>query len=193
MVVLIFSNIFFSDKDLYLNMDQFKREKGKNILFVTGVSGSGKSTLADKLAKVYKAESIELDGFDSGPMKHDHPFIHEYFELHPELKKEEYLQYEAFEKAFTYLVGHCNRFPTRLFVINGIQIYEDLGNRKDWFYDKPLVIKGTSLTSSLFRKVQRNDYAGRKLDFILNNVEHTITSHINYNEFKDDIKDVNKR
>src|SRR5699024_2907760 len=56
--------IILNGKNIELNFDKWKREKGKNILFITGLSGSGKSTLAEEYEKKYNAYMFELDGLE---------------------------------------------------------------------------------------------------------------------------------
>lgn len=48
-------------KELKYNIKNWKKKKGQNILFITGVSGSGKTTLANKLANDKDINIIHTD------------------------------------------------------------------------------------------------------------------------------------
>ena len=63
---ILTENYIFSKDDYCLNLENWKREKGKNVLFITGLSGSGKTTLAKKMEKEYGAYMFELDGIERG-------------------------------------------------------------------------------------------------------------------------------
>jgi tRNA uridine 5-carbamoylmethylation protein Kti12 len=53
-------SLVFKEKDLALNIDDFKSGKSDRI-FITGLSGSGKSTLARQITKTVKSVHVQMD------------------------------------------------------------------------------------------------------------------------------------
>jgi dephospho-CoA kinase len=176
----------FSDDDIYLNMDKWQKKKNMNILFVTGMSGSGKSTLADEIADKYHAEMIELDGLFRGNsewLSYEHKFVKDYFKAHSEVADKEFQNEKDFEDFLNYLSVRCFQHPNKLYVINGLQIYEYF--EVDSFKNKPMVIKGTSVVQSLFQQIKRDsEWVDLDAGEILQRIKYQFESHGQLNDFK---------
>jgi len=164
----------FNEKDIYQNMDNWKKEKGKNVLFITGLSGSGKTTLGESLEKEYSAFLFEIDGVEHGYDSTNKGIITKVKEQFPQYKKlmdtkndknsvtrEERVKIlnDACKEAMTIIKNDYRN----LYIVEGIQIFEywdglQLGK------DTPLIIKGTSMLKSIWQRWKRN--GGGKVDII---------------------------
>lgn len=162
-------SIFFSGKDEYFNIDKWVRGKGTNILYITGLPGSGKSTLGQELANKYGATFIELDRIVEGepsvgkwdPDKNfESDRIISMIYGHDELIiTEEDSRFSVGikrKRAIDLLYDYCIKRPNTLYIWEGIWIYESFS--KEYFTDKPLIIKGTSRETSMRRELVRDEF-----------------------------------
>lgn len=189
---------YITHKDYYYNMDKWKKERGKNILYVTGLSGSGKSTLGKELSNKYNAEYIDMDIF-MGAIENDHiqwsdhkSFIHEMtddfysndrFNISSDKYNSltKYERYVLIQDMISWIYDYCNKRTTRLFVLEGIWIYTYMDYT--FLQDKPLIIKGTSAYISNLRTYKRGGYVPKddyekKNDFALSKSNDALVSKL---------------
>lgn len=160
--------IFFSNEDVVCNLNKFLHHESP-VLWITGMSGGGKTTLAKQLADKQNADVLLLD---------DVTFIFNHLKTIKEDKviKKKYISniYVALKKyVATPNVTDEGYFKT---VTDELQkIVNKATNKKQliiegvlvpnlYKHDKTLikenhavVIKGTSLTTSFFRRLKRDD------------------------------------
>ena len=162
-----FEAAFINHKDEYFNINNWKKGKNTNILYVTGHSGSGKSTLGSSIAKKYHAIYIELDR-TNGSWKTDEKFnpngyqgnatkiLSEIFkDEDPYYKPEKYIdKLDARRRRIGKLYEYCINHPNDLFVWEGIQIFSYFDF--DFLVDKPVIIKNTSMHTSFKRMTVRD-------------------------------------
>lgn len=120
----------FSKDDIIMNLDSWKKEKGKNVLYITGLSGSGKTTLSNDYAKKYKAKLIELDDLGQYDGKGK----------------------DAFIKKHTIMMDKVDKDYGNLYIIEGVQIF----HMDSYLKGKPLIIKNSSVVKSLLQRFKRN-------------------------------------
>ena len=163
---------FIGKNDTMYNINQW--QNGKNILYVTGLSGGGKSTIARNLAIENDAVYIELDmishlrDFWDGSRKEpvrklraDKELIARYAEKYGAPKDPLTCSDAEYEKfffgCFDYLLKHMKSHPDQLYVVEGIQVIrlckEKYGNE---IFSYPLIIKNTSMLSSILRRIKRD-------------------------------------
>jgi dephospho-CoA kinase len=164
----IIENVIFSKSDYTQNLDQWKAGTFNNILFITGHSGSGKTTTSKELETKHKAIRIELDLFEhkqnvmnSKYKTKGDEYIYNYVtKVNPGLKSIDFNKYSndkfhnEFVKFFDWLIKELNKDKENLFIIEGVQLFThvDMKNIKD----KPLIVKGTSVISSLIARQKRD-------------------------------------
>lgn len=151
------------NSDIYLNIEDLESGKS-NVLLVTGYSGSGKSTLSHKLSKDHGYIEAPLDDFDErlvgAAELTEFPIIEEYFKSHKVLdidyKKEDPYTNKDFIRAHDEFIKWCitKSSPNRKIIIEGIQIY--LFVSSDLVKKYPIIIKGTSFSKSMKRRIIRN-------------------------------------
>jgi murein DD-endopeptidase MepM/ murein hydrolase activator NlpD/calcineurin-like phosphoesterase family protein/uridine kinase len=164
---IIGKNFIMNDNDLYYNFDSWKKGQN-NVLFITGLSGSGKSTLAEELSNEYKAELIPLDTLSlclskGGPLRETNEdynkYIDEYIIQYKNLPTFNWTDDELgrieTEKFMNWILPRLKSKQNELFIIEGSHIYASLPNMMDYFKDKPIIIKGTSLLTSIIRRYNR--------------------------------------
>ena len=159
---LLNESIIFDKEDIELHLDKWKKEKGKNILYVTGLSGSGKSTLAEHMASKYNAEMFELDGLEGNYDSSESNFLDKYKKLHPNLGKlldsREFLKlqdaekFEEYKRFFPWLIKEMHSNPNKLYIVEGMVIY-DLN--VDFIKNNPIIIKGSSVLTSIIQRIKR--------------------------------------
>lgn len=162
----VLENLVITKDDIRHNLDEWKPGVGTNILLITGLSGSGKTTTGYEMAYDYKAELFQLDWIE-------HP---EYMQDSPETPNYGLWQYikklhgrrlgNASQKTgdqwhnlvidvFDSICRFAKMHPDKLFIIEGVQIpghlHDVLGIEK-----YPIVIKGTSVVSSIIRRFKRD-------------------------------------
>lgn len=159
---------FINHKDEYFNIDKWQRKKDENILYVTGLSGSGKSTVGKELAKKHKAVFIELDVFawkdyveDAYEYWNPNGYMEETYAVYraflrsdiprfsKDTPKNNHLKHAMYKKIFDWLYKYCQDRPDILFIWEGIAIF--MGMDREFFIDKPMIIKGTSMHTSFKR------------------------------------------
>lgn len=168
---------FISYKDEFFNLDEWRREVGHNILYITGLSGSGKSTLGREMSKTYNAMYIELDRLKGGRWLEDEKFNPNGYQNNVtdvlreilkdedpnESSKDSTAKAAMRNRRFSKVYEYCLKHPDQLFIVEGWQIilYFDF----DFLVDKPLVIKNTSMNTSFKRMTnrERNVYTPDKL------------------------------
>lgn len=148
---LVCEGLIIDDKTIKLRLDKWKREKNKNILFITGLSGSGKTTVGEEYEKKYNAHLFELDGiehnYDSsgcGILTHLQKVSDENSDPIATLKR-------LIPKAISYMYS----MPDKLFIVEGIQIYQGYVS-KSLLEKAPLIIIGASLVKTIYRRKNRD-------------------------------------
>ena len=146
--------------DVSYNLNKWNHAK-HNILFVTGLSGSGKSTISDNLHKETKCEVVHLDDFRNNQNTSTINFIEKFEKEYPETKEyfeDRWSDNRLFEKYFilylNFVLNYIKKDKTKLYVVEGIQIY-CVPYRKEWFSNKPLIIKGTDVEECYKRQIAR--------------------------------------
>lgn len=162
-------SVLFSGKDEYFNIDKWQKSKHHNILYITGHSGSGKSTLGQELANKYGATFIELDRVVQGepsvgkwdPDKNlESDRIISMIYGHDELMFTEDETDSSVgikrKRAMDLLYNYCTKHTNTLYIWEGIWLYEAFS--KEYFSNKPLIIKGTSRETSMHREIIRDEF-----------------------------------
>ena len=162
-------SVLINKKDVVLHFNAWKPERGRNILFVTGLSGSGKSTLAKEYASKYNARLIELDAIEhrwSGcddiikRLDKEVPKYREYSSTDWEAEDGNYypdwgnVLRKSIQKAISIIGEYKKRY-----IVEGIQIYECMTTES--LVGKPLIIKGTSMLESMLRRFRRDSDDGK--------------------------------
>ena len=159
---------YFKDSEaIEYRVDVFKN-RGENLLFITGLSGSGKSTLAKKMAKEYDATYIMLDDimvpghFTDAQLKEYHPLILEYFTKTPNGKKyrdtKEFTDYGMLTLLPDFIKYIVNNAGNQCFIIEGLYFIHPkfFNNTQKYLKDHSCIILGTSLVKSGYRRMKRN-------------------------------------
>ena len=165
---------FFSDKDLYYNIDAFKYGE-TNLGIIVGFSGAGKSTLSVNFDDMKDLEKIELDDvilrasqwmmdIKKAPLT-----IREFYEsdgarfiMSPEEFKKKYdraeimfTYYKEIYETFISWIQEKTKRSNKQFLLNGIWplcFEEDPIKFKDWC----IIIKGTSFITASIRATKRD-------------------------------------
>lgn len=155
--------LIFSGDDIILNLDDWKKENGKNVLYVVGTSGSGKSTIAREYAKKNKATIFELDTLIHRIMKYKPMDPRETLPFEKELRKFHTGEWKgitdesfpnSFKKLFEHVITLLNSDSKTRYVVEGTWLlyYYD----PSYLEDKPLIIKNTSKLRSFYQGVKRD-------------------------------------
>lgn len=161
---------FISSPDVGFRLGEWKPEKGKNILLVTGLSGSGKTTFAKNLAKRPNHLHVELDWFDHYKnFRHpENPAWVMFVDCFRELtSRDTWFDLDAvarvgvFERGWNLFKEKCSKTPSTMYIVEGIQVATLLprcakskgGNDPK---EMPIVIKGTSAYTSVSRARTRS-------------------------------------
>lgn len=174
--------LFISEKDVEYRLDDFKNHKVP-VLWITGLSGGGKTTTTKKLANEMSCECFSIDNveqfvklFIKNNMKkmdewiHWNPnfkIIHDYLKKNPETGyQEDDDKWYKFESNIIELIvkAHSNSNPI---IIEGIQIPTIFRYKKSIFNNSAIIIKGTSITTSIMRRIKRDQKRGE----FINNFE----------------------
>lgn len=168
---------FINHKDEYFNIDKWQRKKGQNILYITGLSGSGKSTLGYNLALQHKAIYIELDRVFSnfnmprkwsmnGPDETEKLFdaMDKRFpiDVNRDDPKSKGIARDIRMKRLNWLLDYCNSRPSTLYIWEGVWIFDFF--RHEEYYDKPVIILGTSAHTSYNRSLIRDEIIKDSVD-----------------------------
>ena len=154
--------VVISKDDTVIGLDRWKPEKGKNILFITGLSGSGKSTLAEEYETKYHAHMFELDGLEhrydsSGTAKvlqkvrEKCPEYDEYFKDRSQKATD---NIDVLWKASDAALDVMKEDYKTLYIVEGVQLYDGLYS-DEVLKGKPLIIKNTSHLTSIIRALKR--------------------------------------
>lgn len=168
---IITENYVLSGDDIIMNFNKWKPNTANNILYVTGLSGSGKTTLAEEYEKKYKAEMFEIDGLEHDYDSSKSKLLEKAKTRFPEFAKltktdisnlsiDERI--DLLRKVLLYIISEMRNNKTTLYILEGIQIFEWLD--PNTLKSKPLIIKGTSMTKSIYQRWKRN--GGGKIDWI---------------------------
>lgn len=167
---------YISMNDVGFHLKDWKPEAGHNILLVTGLSGSGKTTLAKHLAKRPNHVYIELDWLDNfviAPHK-DNPVWCDMEEMLKDLyvgnpwEADIVRRIEMLEKWWPQLKAYCAKHPKNMYIVEGIHIVDLMkhgyvkGGMRDDCRKMPIIIKGTSAATSMWRARRRNPDAYTK-------------------------------
>ena len=179
--------ILFSDDDVYINYNKWKSGEYKSVL-ITSISGSGKSTLAKKIAEKFNAYYVEIDVLSFGllkPQKANWNYIQENdkylykflkennltptlmlnFKDHPQNKK----KVKILDKYIHWLCFERDDLDENRVVIAGSDVAASLIHMKE-LAEFPIIIKGTSIAKSSYRKIQRTLNKGHDIGFILDHI-----------------------
>lgn len=156
-------SIMITGDDIYHNFENWKPEKNKNILLITGLSGGGKTTLSYELAYEHKAEVFQLDWLSHPEQMQDSPEtpnygLWQYVKKHEVLgtgRRVSKLWHQFIIGCFNTIREFANKNPDKLFIIEGVQIPGHLHDY-DGINDFPIIIKGTSMMTSLIRRLKRD-------------------------------------
>lgn len=174
-------NFLRSQDNIELNIEDWTSHK-QQLLYITGLSGAGKSTLMDKLGKTGSYELITADAVTLKQVKGKdavkkglpvHPLIDEYFETHPctrATRWETPETREVFRDFHDWLIQRIARsdYRDKQFIIEGFQIFAFLD--PDKMIGKPLIIMGTSMITSLYRRQKRDMRRPGEEDWFLHNI-----------------------
>ena len=200
--VEIEESILFSNEDIEYNIDSFVNGKNK-FLYVIGYSGSGKSTITNEYSKKYNAWNISGDLFtmciihqfdDDIPEQYKltsknfkgGPFVQEYLNIYGTgnvkqgdrktmFNSKEMMQ--SFQKFIIWLENKYKKGNDK-FIIEGLQLlyFDDL----EFFKDKSMVIKGTSIVTSYIRKQKRDLSKNISWDRLKNSLVGMIPLYIDH-------------
>lgn len=159
--------IFISDKDVEYNVDKWKDGKIK-LLFVTGMSGGGKSVLSHQLATQYHATHIQMDHVyhylngnlrDAKPPMIDEWFLIAHGYPRNEAPTPDNIPKQLGKDSTDYITWVVKKLKGQI-VIEGLGVVTLFDYNKDLFDGAAVIIKGTSLFTSFFRRVirDRRDY-----------------------------------
>ena len=175
-------SVLVSKKDIEYKLDQWK-SGSSNLLLITGMSGGGKSTLAKELGKKYHAVVIEVDLFEHNRFlytfnrkdkngdyhitkyKEGEWIIKEYFDKIYSGEKnfdsysdEDY--YKELEKFIRFIIKLSKSHPGRKYIMEGLQFTKLSGEIGKEIDDYPCIVKGTSLFTSMIRRINRDKDSG---------------------------------
>jgi len=164
-------SILFNKEDITINFDRWRKGTNNNILFVTGLSGSGKTTLSREFKEKYNACVLEIDGINHGYDSSKKGILNKIKEKLPEYKsaveskwkdksKEQIIEKDGKIKLLSlvtrYAIEIMHEDKETLYILDGIQIFKWLN--PEYFKDKPVIIKGTSMLKSFMRRyTQKKD------------------------------------
>lgn len=171
-------SVLINKKDIEYKLDQWK-SGSNNLLLITGISGSGKSTLAKDLGKKYNATVINLDLFEHNKFlytfnikdkngeyciakyKEGEWIIKRYFDkvYSGEKNFDSYSDeayYKELEKFIRFIIKLSKSQPGRKYIMEGLQFTKLSGDIGKEINDYPCIIKGTSLFTSMVRRINRD-------------------------------------
>lgn len=196
--------IIFSDNDVYINYDKWKSGEYKTIL-VTSISGSGKSTIAKKLAKKFNTYYVEIDIISFGllkPQRANWEYIKENDKYLYKFLKENNLQptlmlnftdsqdkrkIKILNRYIYWLCFERDDLDKNRVIVAGSDVATSLIQIKE-LSQYPIIIKGTSIAKSAYRKIQRTLNKGHDIWFIL---DHILNSNY-FSMYKYRVPEINK-
>ena len=204
--------IIFSDNDTYINYDKWKSGECTSLL-VTGLSGGGKSTLSKKLAEKFNAYYVEIDiiSFGIGILRpknanweyiksHD-KYLYKYFKENnlPPTIMQQFKDYQDLKKSKIidkYIYWLCferDDLDRNRVVIEGGDVAIALSHIKE-LSNLPIIIKGTSLSKSLGRRMYRtwtSEKHGNDIGYILKLILNG-TYYSQYNKMYSEVNDARR-
>lgn len=169
--------LLFSDKDIKYNLNKFLEHKVP-VLWITGMSGGGKTTLANKIADETNADLLSLDTIkhfinlmiscddevNEIVSKDDNFYlIQKLLKKDPDKYLEKPLHGKPYLELLCYLIKevlkkHSN---SNQIIIEGVQIADMFWFDKSFYNENSaIIIKGTSLATSFFRRLKRDQGRG---------------------------------
>jgi hypothetical protein len=163
-VPIITESYILNNNDLVLNINNWKREKNHNILYVTGLSGSGKTTLAEEYERKYNAEMFEIDGIEYNYDSSKSKLLSLAKDKFPDYEKrleskwkdsDKEIKVNDIKTVYKFIINTMHSKPDTLFIIEGVQLFEliDIDSLKN----NPIIIKGTSVLKSIEQRFKRNN------------------------------------
>lgn len=168
--------IIFDDGDVNYNVNKFLN-KEVPVLWLTGMSGGGKTTLANQICDKTDADLIGIDevihymkfmltgsaigmtkkDFDQATkMDKNYKLVHDYVKKHPDMHP---YDYNHLAKIMETIVKRY-KLPNQI-VIEGVQIpYICMRSEKMFSANCAIIIKGTSVLTSVIRRYKRDQDAG---------------------------------
>jgi hypothetical protein len=168
---IIQESYVINGNDLILNIEKWKKGSSNNILYVTGLSGSGKSTLSEEYEKKYNAIMFEIDGLEHGYDSSNKGILDKVKKKFPEYDKyvknnfkdvDDDERANILEKILLHVISEMYADKDTLYILEGIQIFEWLN--PNTLKSKPMIIKGTSMLTSMKRRLERE--GNGKIDWI---------------------------
>ena len=147
----------FSDNDLKYRFKDWKQGK-VNILFITGHSGGGKTTISRQLGKKYNVQVESLDHFIWKPDRSI--LVQRYYETtkKPMWKLHKGVDITDSKVSMHNIIEYINwlkTLNTRLIVEGTIIAQLYARGYENIFKDCAILVKGTSLVTSVFRHIKR--------------------------------------
>lgn len=187
-----------SGDDLVVNLNDWKRKKYQNILYVTGLSGSGKTTLAEKYEKEYNAEMFEFDGIEHNYDSSKSNILNKLKDKFPKyreiINKKSYknlMTSDEMGKMYRFVIKEMHDNPNVLYILEGIQIFEYFDPKS--LKNKPMIIKNSSTLKSILQRFKRNGDGKIEWEEELKNefielVSWYVNSTKRLNKFKKELK-----
>jgi cytidylate kinase len=174
--------LLISEKDVEYRVDDFKNHKVP-VLWITGLSGGGKSTIAKKISEEMKCERFcidDVEGFINLFIKNDNKTMEGWIYTNPNFKViQDYLKknpdtgyqeddnkWNKFESNVIELIAKKHSNFNQI-IIEGVQIPTIFRYKKSIFNNSAIIIKGTSVTTSIIRRIKRDQKRGE----FINNFE----------------------
>ena len=185
------------DRDFEFNLNLWKRNTSKNILFVTGISGSGKSTLASKMAKENGAINIEVDLLEHNDILFDKSvkqdkanlIMKEYMEktyggAHKFKTSDTTSFTKEVIKFIIYIIKYAKEHKEDLFIVEGIQIADaSTWNPSNTKVDGPNTKKTMDLSMRLMDIISSYPVIVKKTS-ILKSMKRAVDREGGFSEYK---------
>ena len=192
-------SIILNTKNIEMNIDSWKRSPGKNILYVTGLSGSGKTTIGEKMERSQDHTYIfELDGieynYDSSNMNILDKIKEEYPEYNHavsvQFTHEKYTRRERakiIQTAIDIAIKIMEKDYQNLYIVEGTQIYQFIDPSK--LKNKPIIILGTSMMTSAYRRAKRSFEKGRPPEYFIKLFQYYLKEMNPFHSFKNGLQE----
>lgn len=186
-------------KNTEMNINSWKRSPGKNILYVTGLSGSGKTTIGEKMERSQDHTYIfELDGieynYDSSNMNILDKVKEEYPEydhaVSVQFTHEKYTRRERakiIQTAIDIAIKIMEKDYQNLYIVEGTQIYQFIDPSK--LKNKPIIILGTSMMTSAYRRAKRSFEKGRPPEYFIKLFQYYLKEMNPLHSFKNGLQE----
>lgn len=167
--------LFISEKDIEYRLDDFRNHKVP-VLWITGMSGGGKTYTANKIADEMNCDVLELDNVIAMFNKiYDKKDVSKYF-----VDKNYKIIYECIKDDDLSKVGDgellvkslpkiLSRYSNRKqLIIEGIQVPWVFMLSKNLFNNSSIIVKGTSVSTSILNRFKRAKDNGEFINSITN-------------------------